>query len=328
MPPGNPDLDLERGLMEGNKGPARLKALVASNERDTSVGPPEERPPPAKCATPPDLRPGTPIPPPSTHPNYARSAYSSQPVNPVPHHHRSPRAFPSRPTRPVRRSRRAPSTSSSRASSNTPGSPRRRSLSSTNRPVEGRTTPSNGPPPSEKFPAAAVNGYGSVALHPRDAENQGKWAVEHHHAGLVHEIVGARKQSKQKLKRLLGITEPAAPGQRIFRVSFAEMQRLKLQKLQVKLVDHAIDMFASKQQSPGWEEDPARYTQALKDYDYMLEARKLPQDYFYATKKRAVDRYVIRRLVGDLDSLGDQTDKVAPVERWDDENMTIGGDSQ
>lgn len=284
MPPGNPDLDLERGLMEGNKGPARLKArkihfpsclhekhcyankyhvitVVASNERDTSVGPPEERPPPAKCATPPDLRPGTPIPPPSTHPNYARSAYSSQPVNPVPHHHKRPRAFPSRPTRPVRRSRRAPSTSSSRASSNTPGSPRRRSLSSSNRPVEGHTTPSNGPPPSEKFPAAAVNGYGSVALHPRDAENQGKWAVEHHHDGLVHEIVGARKQSKQKLKRLLGITEPAAPGQRIFRVSFAEMQRLKLQKLQVKLVDHAIDMFASKQQSPGWEEDPARYSQ-------------------------------------------------------------------
>jgi hypothetical protein len=74
----------------------------------------------------------------------------------------------------------------------------------------------------------------SVALQPRDAVNQGKWAVEHQRQGLIHEVVDARRKSNQPLKRFLGITEPA-PQERIFRVNFAEMQRIKLRKLQVKL---------------------------------------------------------------------------------------------
>lgn len=63
----------------------------------------------------------------------------------------------------------------------------------------------------------------------------------------------------------------------------------------------------------------------MKDYDYMLESSKLSHDYFYATGERAVDRYVIRRLAGDLDSLGGQTSKVQPIELWYDKNTTIGG---
>jgi hypothetical protein len=62
----------------------------------------------------------------------------------------------------------------------------------------------------------------------------------------------------------------------------------------------------------------------VKDYEYMLECSKLPRDYFYATGERAVDRYVIRRLAGDLRSLA-QTNKTFPVELWEDENTTIGG---
>jgi hypothetical protein len=164
-------------------------------------------------------------------------------------------------------------------------------------------------------------------------ENQGKWAVEHHRQGLIHEVVGARRKSKQRLNRFLGITEPA-PRERIFRVSFAEMQRLKLRKLQVKLVDHAVDMLTSNREPDGWEGHLAQYSehcrrsrslppdvtnkavaQAVKDYEYMLECSKLPRDYFYATGERAVDRYVIRRLAGDLRSLA-QTNKTFPVELW------------
>ncbi|KAH6627499.1 hypothetical protein F5144DRAFT_652073 [Chaetomium tenue] len=312
MPSQSPDPDLGRGLTEGNAESSLV--VEGANKGGTSSEPPEKWPPLGTCATPSTLKPGIHIPLPSPHPTGGRSASPSPPPDQAPHHRKRPRGFTPRPTRPVRRSRQASSTSSSRASSYASGSPRRRSPSLTNRPAKGRAIPPDGPPPSEKPPAAAGSGYGSVTLHPRDAENQVRWA-----------IVGARRQSKHKLKRLLGITEPAPPGQRIFRVSFAEMQRLKLRKLQVKLVDHAIDMFVSKQESVGWEKNLEKYTQALKDYDYMLETSKLPQDYFYATGERAADRYVIRRLAGDLDGLGDQTNKVAPVELWDDENMTIGG---
>jgi len=62
----------------------------------------------------------------------------------------------------------------------------------------------------------------------------------------------------------------------------------------------------------------------MKDYDYMLECSKRPHDYFYATGERAVDRYVIRRLVGDFDKLG-QTRRTDPVEHWGDDIAAIGG---
>ena len=62
----------------------------------------------------------------------------------------------------------------------------------------------------------------------------------------------------------------------------------------------------------------------MRDYDYMLECSKLPKDYFYATGERAVDRYVIGRLVGDNDALG-ETRCSDPVELWQDEIAPIGG---
>jgi hypothetical protein len=61
----------------------------------------------------------------------------------------------------------------------------------------------------------------------------------------------------------------------------------------------------------------------MRDYDYMLEVTKLPNDYFYATGERAVDRYVIRRLVGNLSLEG--TLKCDPVELWADDKSPIGG---
>lgn len=230
---------------------------MASHKGDTGVGPREARPPPATCTTAPDFRRS---PPPSPRPSHGRSASPSAPAASAPHRRKRARAFTSRPTRPVRRSKRALSTSNLLASGDAPGSPHRRSMSSTNRPAKTCTIPSDGPPPPER-PPTAVSGRGSVVLHPHDAENQGRWAVEHHHDGLIYEVVGARKQSKEALKRLLGITEPAPPEPRIFRVSFAEMQRLKLRKLQVKLVGHAVDMFTSKEEPDGWEGDLAQYSE-------------------------------------------------------------------
>ncbi|KAK3296387.1 uncharacterized protein B0H64DRAFT_169180 [Chaetomium fimeti] len=311
--------DLEIGLLEQNTPIVAGEGELPSNTRNANVELPERGPEPTTRAT---SIPGprTPSHPSSLRPHDARSVSPSPSAASVPHNRRRFRAFPSRPTRPVRKTRRASSAASSRVSSSTPGSPRHGSPSLTNPSVRAGTIGPPSPPPTEG--PVAVKGA-SVTLQARDAENQGKWAVEHHHKGLIHEVVGARKKSKQWLNGLLGITEPA-PRERIFRVSFAEMQRLKLRKLQVKLVDHAIDMTTLNQESAGWERDLAQYTQAVKDYEYMLECTKLPQDYFYATGERAVDRYVISQLVGDFGRLG-QASKTVPVELWSEENTVIGG---
>jgi hypothetical protein len=87
--------------------------------------------------------------------------------------------------------------------------------------------------------------------------------VDLHRDELIREVVGAERQSSRWFKSLLGITEPA-PKKRIFRVSFAELQRMKLRKLQVKLVNHAVDMFATNEESQGWEEDLAQYSKSSR----------------------------------------------------------------
>lgn len=47
------------------------------------------------------------------------------------------------------------------------------------------------------------------------------------------------------------------------RVSFAEMQRMHLRKLQIKLVQHAVAMRSSGKEPDGWESDLAGYSKLL-----------------------------------------------------------------
>jgi hypothetical protein len=75
--------------------------------------------------------------------------------------------------------------------------------------------------------------------------------------------VGAERKSTRWFKRLLGITEPADDAARIFRVSFAELQRMKLRRLQIRLVNHAVSMSKSDQETERWEEDLAQYSELL-----------------------------------------------------------------
>lgn len=52
--------------------------------------------------------------------------------------------------------------------------------------------------------------------------------------------------------------------QRIFRVNFADMQRIHLRKLQVRLVTHAVHMHERKSEPEAdWEQDLADYSTPL-----------------------------------------------------------------
>ncbi|KAK2613627.1 hypothetical protein N8I77_000527 [Diaporthe amygdali] len=70
--------------------------------------------------------------------------------------------------------------------------------------------------------------------------------------------------------------------------------------------------------------------QAMKDYDYMTESSKLPQDFFLATSERKVDRYVIdtviKQMVGGAEALHTREMKECTrVEQVKDDSAPIGG---
>ncbi|ROW13910.1 hypothetical protein VPNG_03591 [Cytospora leucostoma] len=146
----------------------------------------------------------------------------------------------------------------------------------------------------------------------------GVWTVDHHYENLIQEIATGH------LSLPAGVQDPAdvekgdglQKYQRVFRISFAEMQRMHLRKLQIKLIKHAVDMRVSKQESDRWEDELAQYIQAMKDYDYMRECTQRPPDYFVATGERFVDRYVMGKVIGDPDRLGD-LEKVLPIGPWE-----------
>jgi hypothetical protein len=98
------------------------------------------------------------------------------------------------------------------------------------------------------------------------------------------------------------------------RVSFAELQRMRLRKLQIKLVNHAAQMHSSGEESEGWEETLQQYSechaipkptkldlssnyeytvQALRDYDYIGTCVQRLKDPFIVTSERKIDAIVL-----------------------------------
>lgn len=82
-----------------------------------------------------------------------------------------------------------------------------------------------------------------------DIADAGPWLVDHHFGGLV-----------QRLRKTDACQED------IFRVSFAEMQRMNLRKLQIKLVKHAVTMSHTGDESPDWEKDLAAYSRFCPEW--------------------------------------------------------------
>lgn len=104
-----------------------------------------------------------------------------------------------------------------------------------------------------------------------DAWKPGPWVVDHHLRGLVLEIMpssaeGFRQQLISRVRDMVGksrqdqrLNDEKKP-ERTFRVSFAEMQRMHLRKLQVSLAKHAVTMYTTRDETQKWEEDLAAYS--------------------------------------------------------------------
>ncbi|KAF2111549.1 hypothetical protein BDV96DRAFT_582376 [Lophiotrema nucula] len=140
------------------------------------------------------------------------------------------------------------------------------------------------------------------------------WVVEHHVHNLIRAV--SRDAPRSWLSRSSGngsnsFDEKDDPEQgptkqtngripQILEISFAEMQRMRLRKLQCKLIEHAAAMSISDEaaEPDHWEKDLQDYIQALKDYEYMSTAISAQsQDPFIASSEDSVVKWILQRIL-------------------------------
>ncbi|KAH8160916.1 hypothetical protein CIB48_g7326 [Xylaria polymorpha] len=163
----------------------------------------------------------------------------------------------------------------------------------------------------------------------------GTWAIGHHKDNLIGNIKKNPTRSSilgciwKRWRDAKSGSKASDEWQRPdeendLRVSLAELQRIRLRKLQCQLVKHVAYMKTTGEESENWENDLETYIKAVQDYDYMTSRSKLPRDPFYVTGERYIDSYVLHSLLGDARK--DITGKSIPVDTpWEHTGEPIGG---
>ncbi|KAK3327037.1 hypothetical protein B0T19DRAFT_474898 [Cercophora scortea] len=191
---------------------------------------------------------------------------------------------------------------------------------------------------------------GAQATDARDEEalpeDTTAWIIRHHK--LIHAI--KRQRPSFLSERLLHGRKPSrttedewteqlknnlywhrSDNERGFRINLAELQRVRLRKLQSRLVRHVLKMTYKSQEEPeDWEKDLQEYTKALQDYDYMTKCSQLRRDPFLVTGERFIDDYVIFRGMKVLGIEYDREWKREPEpipvpDPWEEDCQPIGG---
>ncbi|KAF2969768.1 hypothetical protein GQX73_g3857 [Xylaria multiplex] len=169
-------------------------------------------------------------------------------------------------------------------------------------------------------------------------DDPGVWAISHHKSNFIKNIQKAPTWNSTLSSTLSSLWKrgqdaksgrkpedwPRPDEENDLRVSLAELQRMRLRKLQCKLVKHVAHMKTTDTESKDWENDLETYIKAIQDYDYMTSRCKLPRDPFYVTGERYIDSYVLHSLLGDAtkDIAGKPTPVSAP---WEYTEQPIGG---
>ncbi|RSL72964.1 hypothetical protein CEP53_000910 [Fusarium sp. AF-6] len=88
---------------------------------------------------------------------------------------------------------------------------------------------------------------------------------------------------------------------RSYRVNLAEMQRMRIQRLQYKLAYHARDLYKAEVDSwEAWEKDLQDYIQAVQEHDYMQKRGGESRDPFLITGERQGDRDILDTVMKDI----------------------------
>lgn len=100
-----------------------------------------------------------------------------------------------------------------------------------------------------------------------DLAEPGDWLVHHHRDGIIQLLTMPRERRRWRLfDWVFGIENTRFRAVEVperLRVSFAEMQRMRLRKLQIKLVKHAVEMKNSGREPDDWETDLAEYSELI-----------------------------------------------------------------
>lgn len=112
----------------------------------------------------------------------------------------------------------------------------------------------------------------------------GEFAIRHHRSGLVVQLdeynVGraeslfdtlASKLAGRKDNKHPTANATSGDGKR-FRISFAEVQRMRIRKLQCQLVRHIVNIRLSGRESSGWEETLKEYSTITPIFQSLLQA--------------------------------------------------------
>ncbi|KAF9876553.1 putative SAM dependent methyltransferase [Colletotrichum karsti] len=167
------------------------------------------------------------------------------------------------------------------------------------------------------------NSFNSTRSRPRngdarrvvalDRDNPGGWVIDHHRDNLIIEldepqvgvfssafqafwgrVWGMRGGRKETLLPSSSVSSTSTDKKR-FQINFAEVQRMRIRKLQCELVRHVVEMRTDGSESSGWEETLEKYIKALQDHDFMENRSNSIRDPFLATGEYAIDNYVLNR---------------------------------
>ncbi|KAH9907736.1 hypothetical protein F4778DRAFT_445296 [Xylariomycetidae sp. FL2044] len=120
------------------------------------------------------------------------------------------------------------------------------------------------------------------------------------------------------------------PQNETFRIHLVELQRIRLRKLQCRLVKHTLYMRENGTDSAHWETDLQDYTRAYQDYEYMIQCSRMPRDPFHVTGERKTDAYVIDTTLQKMNIHLEHKDLPAhePIMvrgPWEEDWLPIGG---
>ena len=109
----------------------------------------------------------------------------------------------------------------------------------------------------------------------------GQWSLRHHQHNLVQK---SPSKIASKVYSQNSRTDSTSSGNRpeteltaesgkkgILVVSFAELQRMRLRKLQIKLVKQAVDMHHTGQETEDWEETLQQYSTCLENPEIVAD---------------------------------------------------------
>ncbi|RMJ20289.1 hypothetical protein CDV36_000086 [Fusarium kuroshium] len=105
-----------------------------------------------------------------------------------------------------------------------------------------------------------------------------------------------------------------------YRVSLAEMQRMRIQRLQYQLAIHARNLYeGSVENWDDWESDLQSYVQALQEHEYMEMRGGESRDPFLITGERQVDRDILDTV---MKNISPPAGRSTPVLSWETKRVS------